>query len=109
MFFPTSMISLMVTFRTFSFLDFLSDLQKSISVANNLLACSMFSVHVSAPNSKILWNKEYASVKLLGDQVWCQVERFSELLDGDGSNRSSYRNCQELTAVLFSSPSSTTY
>jgi hypothetical protein len=30
MFFPTSTISLMVTFRTFSFLDFLADLQKSI-------------------------------------------------------------------------------
>jgi hypothetical protein len=34
------MISLMVAFRTFSFLDFLADLlQKSISVAGNLFAC----------------------------------------------------------------------
>jgi hypothetical protein len=50
------MTSLMVTFRTFSFLDFLSDLlQKSISVASNLFACCVFSVHVSAPYSKILW------------------------------------------------------
>jgi hypothetical protein len=33
------MTSLMVTFRTFSFLDFLADLlQKSISVAGNLFA-----------------------------------------------------------------------
>jgi hypothetical protein len=45
------MTSLMVTFRTFSFLDFLADLlQKSISVASNLFACCVFSVHVSAPN-----------------------------------------------------------
>jgi hypothetical protein len=109
MFFPTSMISLMVPFRTISFLDFLADLQKSISAVSNLLACCVFSVHVSAPNNKILWTKEYASVKLLGNQVWCQVERFPELLDGDGSNLSSYRDCQELTAVLFSSPSSTTH
>jgi hypothetical protein len=50
------MISLMVTFRIFSFLDFLADLlQKSISVASNLFACCVFSVHVSAPYSKILW------------------------------------------------------
>jgi hypothetical protein len=35
MFFPTSMIALMVPFRNFSFLDFLADrLQKSISVAS---------------------------------------------------------------------------
>jgi hypothetical protein len=34
----------MVTFRTFSFLDFLADLlQKSISVASNLFACCMLS------------------------------------------------------------------
>jgi hypothetical protein len=34
------MTSLMVTFRTFSFLDFLADLlQKSISGASNLFAC----------------------------------------------------------------------
>jgi hypothetical protein len=40
------MISLMVTFRTFSFLDFLADLlQKSISVDSNLFACCVFSVH----------------------------------------------------------------
>jgi hypothetical protein len=60
MFFPTSMISLMVTFQTFSCLDFLADLlQKSISVASNLFACCVFSVHVSAPytRSKILWTK----------------------------------------------------
>jgi hypothetical protein len=37
MFFPTSMISQMVPFRTFSFFGFLADLlQKSISVASNL-------------------------------------------------------------------------
>jgi hypothetical protein len=49
------MTSLMVTFRTFSFLDFLEDLfQKSISVASNFFACCVFSVHVSAPYSKIL-------------------------------------------------------
>jgi hypothetical protein len=54
MFFRTSMISLMVPFRTFSFLDFLADLlQKSI----NLFACCVFSDHVSAPYSKILWTK----------------------------------------------------
>jgi hypothetical protein len=42
------MTSLMLTFRTFSFLDFLADvLQKSISVASNLFACCVFSVHVS--------------------------------------------------------------
>jgi hypothetical protein len=40
------MISLMVPFRTFSFLDFLADfLQNSISVASNLFACCVFSVH----------------------------------------------------------------
>jgi hypothetical protein len=50
MFFPTSMISQMVPFRTFSFLDFLADLlQKYISVASNLFTCCVFSVHVSAP------------------------------------------------------------
>jgi hypothetical protein len=60
MFFPTSMTSLMVTFRTFSFLDFLADLlQKSISVASNLFSCCVFSVHVSAPYSKILWTKAW--------------------------------------------------
>jgi hypothetical protein len=43
MFFRTYMTSLMVTFRTFSFLDFLADLlQKSISVASNLFACLRF-------------------------------------------------------------------
>jgi hypothetical protein len=48
------MIALMVPFRIFSFLDFLADLlQKSISVASNLFACCVFSVHVSAPYSKI--------------------------------------------------------
>jgi hypothetical protein len=58
MFFPTSIISLMMIFRTFSFLDFLADLlQKSISVASNLFACCVFSVHVSAPYSKIRWTK----------------------------------------------------
>jgi hypothetical protein len=45
------MISLMVTFRTFSFFDFPADLlQKSISVASNLFACCVFSAHVSAPH-----------------------------------------------------------
>jgi hypothetical protein len=40
------MIALMVPFRTFSFLDFLTDLlQKSISVASNFFACCVFSVH----------------------------------------------------------------
>jgi hypothetical protein len=54
------MISLMVPFRTFSFLDFLADLlQKSILVASNLFACCVFSVHVSAPYSKILWTKAW--------------------------------------------------
>jgi hypothetical protein len=58
MFFPTSMIALMVPFRTFYFLDFLAHLlQKSISVASNLFACCVFCVHVSAPYSKILWTK----------------------------------------------------
>jgi hypothetical protein len=57
MFFPTSMIVIMVPFRTFSFLDFLADLQKSISVASNLFAYCVFSVHVSAPYSKIVWTK----------------------------------------------------
>jgi hypothetical protein len=52
------MISLMVPFRTFSFLDFLADLlQKSISVTSNLFAYCVFSVQVSAPYSKILWTK----------------------------------------------------
>jgi hypothetical protein len=52
------MISLMVTFRTFSFLDFLTDLlQKSNSVASNLFACCVFSVRVSALYSRILWTK----------------------------------------------------
>jgi hypothetical protein len=52
------MTSLMVPFRTFSFLHFLADLlQKSISVASNLFACCVFSVHVSAPYSKILRTK----------------------------------------------------
>jgi hypothetical protein len=60
MFFPTSMIYIMVPFRTFSFLDFLADLlQKSISVASNVFACCVFSVHVSAPYSKILWTKAW--------------------------------------------------
>jgi hypothetical protein len=60
MFFRTSMISLMVTFRAFSFLYFLADLlQKSISVASNLFACCVFSVHVSVPYSKILWTKAW--------------------------------------------------
>jgi hypothetical protein len=60
MFFRTSMISLMVIFQTFSFLDFLADLpQKSISVASNLFVCCVFSVHVSAPYSKILWTKAW--------------------------------------------------
>jgi hypothetical protein len=59
MFFPTSMTSLMVSFRTFSFHYFLADLlQKSISVASNLFCC-VFSVHVSAPYSKILWTKAW--------------------------------------------------
>jgi hypothetical protein len=54
------MISLMVKFRTFSFLDFLADLiQKSISVTSNLFACCVFSVHVSAPYSKILCTKAW--------------------------------------------------
>jgi hypothetical protein len=56
MFFPTSIISLMMPFRTFSFLDFQADLlQKSISVASNLFACCVFSV----PYSKILWTKAW--------------------------------------------------
>jgi hypothetical protein len=59
MFFPTSMIALMVTFRTFSFLHFLADLQKSISVSSNLFASCVFSVHVSAPYSRILWTKAW--------------------------------------------------
>jgi hypothetical protein len=60
MFLPTSMISLMVPFRTFSFLYFLADLlQKSISVASNLFACCVFSVHVSTPYNKILWTKAW--------------------------------------------------
>jgi hypothetical protein len=60
MFFPTPMTSLMVTFQTSSFLNFLADLlQKSISVASNLFACCVFSVHVSTPYSKILWTKAW--------------------------------------------------
>jgi hypothetical protein len=60
MFFPTYMTCLMVTFRTFSFLHFLADLlQKSISVSSNMFACCVFSVHVSAPYSKILWTKAW--------------------------------------------------
>jgi hypothetical protein len=40
MFFPTSMITLMLPFWTFFYLDFVADLlQKSISVAVNLFAC----------------------------------------------------------------------
>jgi hypothetical protein len=55
MFFPTSMIALMMPFQTFSFLDFLPDLLKeSFSVASNLFVCCVFSVHVSAPYSRIL-------------------------------------------------------
>jgi hypothetical protein len=49
------MITLMVPFRTFSFLDFLAGLlQKTFSVATNLLVLCVFSVLVSAPYSKIL-------------------------------------------------------
>jgi hypothetical protein len=60
MFFPTSMIALMVPFLTFSFLHFLADLLlKSISVASNLFACCVFSVYVSAPYSKIVWTKAW--------------------------------------------------
>jgi hypothetical protein len=60
MFFRTSMTPLMVTFWTFSFLDFLADLlQKSISVSSNLFACHVFGVHVSAPYRKILWTKAW--------------------------------------------------
>jgi hypothetical protein len=59
-FFPASMIALMVSFRTFSFLHFLADLlQKFISVASNLFASYVFSAHVSAPYSKILWTKAW--------------------------------------------------
>jgi hypothetical protein len=51
MFFPTSMISLMVTFRTFSSLDFLADLlQKSsqLPVICSPVVClvSMFLPHI---------------------------------------------------------------
>jgi hypothetical protein len=54
------MISLTVPFRKFSLLDFLSDLlQKYISVASNLFACCVCSVHVSALYSKILWTKAW--------------------------------------------------
>jgi hypothetical protein len=38
-FLPTSMIALVMPFRTFPFFDFLADLQKSVSVASNSLAC----------------------------------------------------------------------
>jgi hypothetical protein len=42
------MTSLMVTFRTFSFLDFLAALlQKSISLASNSFVFCVFSVHNS--------------------------------------------------------------
>jgi hypothetical protein len=45
MFFPTSMTALTATFRTFSFLHFLADLlQKSVSVASNLIACCLKSI-----------------------------------------------------------------
>jgi hypothetical protein len=48
------MIALMVPFRILSALDFLVNLlQKSISVASNLFAGCVFSVHVSAPYSRI--------------------------------------------------------
>jgi hypothetical protein len=63
MFFPTSIISLMVPFRTFSFHDFLADLlQKPISVSSNLFACCVISVHVSAPYSRILWTKAFLKI-----------------------------------------------
>jgi hypothetical protein len=56
----TSMIAVLVPFQIFSFLDFVAGLvQKFISVTSNLLACCMFSVHVSAPYSKILWTKAW--------------------------------------------------
>jgi hypothetical protein len=52
------MTSLMVTFRTFSFLDFLADLlQKSISDASNLFSCCVFSVHVPMQMMLIFWEK----------------------------------------------------
>jgi hypothetical protein len=58
MIFLASVIAQVVPFLTFPFLDFLADLlQKSISVASNLFACCVFSVHVSIPYSKILWTK----------------------------------------------------
>jgi hypothetical protein len=54
------MISLMMSFRTFSFLDFLADLlQTSISVATNMFACCVISVHVSASYGKIIWTKAW--------------------------------------------------
>jgi hypothetical protein len=57
-FFPTSMIAPIVPFQTFSVFDFLADLlQKSFSVASNLFAYCVFSVHVSAPYSITLWTK----------------------------------------------------
>jgi hypothetical protein len=59
------MTSLMVTFRTFSFLDFLADLlQKSISVASNLFSCCVFSVHVNdnVSNNVILTVEEVVSI-----------------------------------------------
>jgi hypothetical protein len=61
MFFPTSMISLTVPFRTFSFLDFVADLlQKSISVASNLfVCCGKFNIR-----EKNISNATFVSVKL---------------------------------------------
>jgi hypothetical protein len=59
MFFPTSLIALILSFWTLSLTDFLADLQKSISVASNLLASYVFSIHVSALYSKTPWTTDW--------------------------------------------------
>ena len=54
-FLPTSIVSQIVSFRTFSSPDFLTDLlQKSISFGSSSLACRAFSVRVSALHNRLL-------------------------------------------------------
>ena len=55
-FFFTFIVSLIVSLRTFSSLDYLAYLlQKSISIANNLSFCLFFKVQVSNPYRTTLW------------------------------------------------------
>lgn len=53
-FFPTSTVSLTVSFQNSSFLNFIAGFfQNSISVATSLLACCIFRLHISAYTQKL--------------------------------------------------------